>query len=271
MSKSFVVNQNIEELLSEDRSHLPIEHPVWKDKKIVICQPMLFPWVGTFEKIRISDIYVHYDDVQFSKGSFTNRVRIKTQDRDSWITVPIHLDYGEVINKVRIDNSQNWKLRHLAFLSQAYKKAKFKDDILDIVNQVYKENWEYISDLAIASMTELCSYYSLAPHAGFIRSSDIQAPGHSSERLLAIVQQLKGNVYICGYAGAHRYLDHELLERHSIHVQYIKYEKIEYPQLFGPFRAGVSMLDLVANTGPAGIDVIRSQPVAWREYQHSAN
>ena len=47
---------------------------------VVISQPMLFPWVGMFEQIRLADVYVHYTDVQFSKGSFVNRVQIKTAD-----------------------------------------------------------------------------------------------------------------------------------------------------------------------------------------------
>ena len=39
--------------------------------------------------IKLADIIVHYDDVQFSKGSFTNRVQIKTKDGFKWMTVPL--------------------------------------------------------------------------------------------------------------------------------------------------------------------------------------
>ena len=50
-------------------------------KKIVISQPMLFPWIGIFEQIKLSDVYVHYDDAQLPQGrSFINRVQIKTKD-----------------------------------------------------------------------------------------------------------------------------------------------------------------------------------------------
>ena len=65
--------------------------------RVVISQPMLFPWVGLFEQIRAADVYVHYDDVQFSKGSFTNRVQIKTARGPRWLTVPgasVHV-YGK--------------------------------------------------------------------------------------------------------------------------------------------------------------------------------
>ena len=45
--------------------------------KVVISQSMFFPWVDFLEQLKLADLNVFYDDVQFSKGSFTNRVRIK--------------------------------------------------------------------------------------------------------------------------------------------------------------------------------------------------
>ncbi|MBC8123824.1 MAG: WbqC family protein, partial [Gemmatimonadaceae bacterium] len=56
---------------------------------VVISQPMLFPWIGMFEQICLADVYVHYDDVQFSKGSFSNRVQVKSASGSKWITVPL--------------------------------------------------------------------------------------------------------------------------------------------------------------------------------------
>ncbi|NBX37756.1 MAG: hypothetical protein EBR10_11170, partial [Planctomycetes bacterium] len=46
--------------------------------RIVISQSMYFPWVGFLEQMSLADIFVVYDDVQFSKGSFTSRVQAKT-------------------------------------------------------------------------------------------------------------------------------------------------------------------------------------------------
>ena len=49
--------------------------------RVVITQPMLFPWPGFFEQLCLADVYIYLDDVQFSKGSFTNRVQIEDGDR----------------------------------------------------------------------------------------------------------------------------------------------------------------------------------------------
>src|SRR5690606_29856763 len=80
---------------------------VKKPLVIVISQPMYFPWVGQLEQLRLADTFVFYDDVQFSKGSFSNRVQIKTEAGMRWMTVPLKdLHLGQLINGVALDQSR---------------------------------------------------------------------------------------------------------------------------------------------------------------------
>ena len=80
---------------------------------IVISQPMFFPWVGMFEQIRLADTYVHYSDVPFSKGSFVNRVQVKTAQGTPWMTVPLKsFSIGQSICDVEIDDQKDWRRKH---------------------------------------------------------------------------------------------------------------------------------------------------------------
>src|SRR5882672_1775792 len=99
---------------------------------VVISQPMFFPWVGMLEQLQAADVYVHYDDVQFSKGSFTNRVQVKTATGVKWLTVPLEdVHLGQLIKDVRVDSRRDWRKSHLSLLDQAYPQAK------EIVERVY--------------------------------------------------------------------------------------------------------------------------------------
>ena len=87
---------------------------------------MFFPWIGLFEQIRLADIYVHYVDVQFSKGSFTNRVQVKVATGSEWLTIPVrHEGLGMEIRNTRINLAQPWQRKHLQTLRQAYAKAPY--------------------------------------------------------------------------------------------------------------------------------------------------
>lgn len=235
-------------------------------KIVVISQPMLFPWVGLFEQIRCSSVYVHYDDVQFSKGSFTNRVQIKTAQGSKWLTVPLQgLRLGQAINEVRVADGSEWRTKHLAFLAQAFEHAKFRGDALSLVECVYAQPYTTIDQIAIASIDQVCAYFGLASAADFLCSSRLNAGGRSSGRVLDIVRMLGGSVYVTGH-GASRYLDHERFERSGVSVEYMKYDMRPYPQLYGEFTPYVSVLDLIANVGKAGKEYIASGTIPWRRF-----
>ena len=234
--------------------------------KIVISQPMFFPWIGLFEQISLADLYVHYDDVQFSKGSFVNRVQIKTQDGFKWMTVPLDdLKLGQHIKDVKISDKTNWRASHLDLLRQVYAKAPYQQDMLDIVSHVYSHTSQTISELSISSISEICKYFSINDPTDFLYSSKLGLPGTSSQRVLDVVKHLHGKTYITGH-GARQYLDHDLFEQNNIRVEYINYNKHVYPQLYGEFTPYVSILDLVANMGKSGRDTIDSQTIHWKEF-----
>ncbi|HEY9285117.1 MAG TPA: WbqC family protein [Pyrinomonadaceae bacterium] len=237
--------------------------------RVVISQPTFFPWVGTFEKIRIADIYVHLDDVSFSKGGFTNRSLIKTPEGPRWLTVPVQgLHLGQRINEVRVDNRQDWRRRHIDVLAHQYRKARFRSDMLGLVESVYsRSEWTLVSELSIGSIESVCAYFGLVPSRGFTRSSLIRASGAKSQKVLGIVKALGGTTYICGAGNQRvkdRYLDHGTFEDRGIRIEYMNYLKVPYGQLHGPFTPMVSVLDLIANEGQKGRAVFSSTAVHWR-------
>ena len=235
-------------------------------KSVVISQPMFFPWVGMFEQMRLADVYIHYDDVQFSKGSFTNRVQIKTAQGIQWLSMPLRdLHLGQEIRDVLVDERQGWRRKHLRTLEQAYAGSPFRDEMLALVEEVYGIASDRVSDLAAASMETLQRYLGLVNPAEIHWSSRLGIPGESSIRVLALVKHLGGDVYVTGH-GARNYLDHELFERKGVQVEYMRYQKLAYPQLHGEFTPYVSALDLVANQGVAGAGVICSTTLPWREF-----
>ncbi len=233
---------------------------------MVISQPMFFPWVGMFEQIRLADIYVHYSDVPFSKGSFVNRVQVKTATGSTWMTVPIRdFALGQPICEVRINYQKDWRHKHLTMLKQAYSKAPFCRDMLDIVDGVYADNHVTLDALSIASLEAVYDYLDLGDERKFIDIRELGVGGSSSQRVLDTVLKVGGDLYVTGH-GARNYLDHELFSRENVRVEYMDYRKTPYPQLHGPFTPFVSILDLIANTGRASVEYINSGSIYWKEF-----
>ena len=233
--------------------------------RIVVSQPMYFPWVGLLEQIRLADIFVFYDDVQFARGFF-NRVQIKTAHGTQWITVPrVGKSRDLKINEVRLDNGVDWRAAHRAALKHAYAKARYRDEMLAILDSALSEPAQTLADIGRNSTVKLAEYFGLLEGRRFLLSSELGIGGAASQRLFDIVKALGGSVYITGH-GARRYLDHDLFERNGIAVEYMKYEMQPYPQLYGAFTPFVSSLDLAANCGREGAALIASGTTGWRDF-----
>jgi hypothetical protein len=224
---------------------------------------MFFPWVGFFEQVRLADIFVHYDDVQLPQGrSFIRRVQIKTPNGSSWLSAPI-CKGANLISEAKLDDSQHWRETHRKKLRHNYTKAPFAPEMLALAEDAYAQKTDNLCEFNIYSIEKIAAYFGLTPC--FLRSSQLGVGGAKSERLLQIVQKVGGTTYITGH-GARNYLDHLLFEAAGIRVEYMHYQCLPYPQLYGAFTPFVSILDLIANMGREGRRYILSHSVYWKEF-----
>ncbi len=231
---------------------------------------MYFPWVGLLEQVRLADIFIHYDDVQYARG-FYNRVQAKTANGSKWITVPLSNHHrGQRIDEVLIDNQTDWRSQHRDALKQAYMKAPYRDEMLALVDEVFSKSAKFLSDVSRESIYALVRYFKLDTKVQFMSSSDMNIPGASSQRLHDLCVAVAADVYITGH-GARNYLDHDLFERSGINIEYMKYDIIPYSQLHGDFTPYVSALDLVANCGQEGARFITSNSIYWRDFLNEPN
>lgn len=238
--------------------------------RAVISQSMYFPWVGLLEQLRLADIFIHYDDVQYTRGVF-NRVQVKTVHGRKWMTVPLRdRHHGQNIDEIQIDERTDWRSQHRKLLKHAYINAPYCEDMLFLVDEVFSKKLVTLSDISRESIYALARYFDISNGTRFISSTDLGVTGSSSQRLCDLCSSVKAKVYVTGH-GARNYLDHELFEKFGISVEYMNYLMCSYPQLHSEFNPYVTSLDLVANCGKEGVNVIRSNSIHWKEFLNESN
>lgn len=230
---------------------------------LVISQPMLFPWSGFFEQMMLADIYYFLDDAQFSKGSFTNRIQIKIGDGIKWMTIPLAGKGSfQTISELQAA-SGDWRASHMSLLKQAFRAAPYAADALDLAERVYGH--EGICNLLIASIELSADYLGISDGQMRARTSELNIDGISWQRVLTLTQRAGANRYLTGH-GAASYLDHEAFERTGIAVEYMRYSRTPWPQAGIEFTPYVSILDLIANAGPAARSFLLPQSESWRTF-----
>ncbi|RUL76750.1 WbqC family protein [Dyella choica] len=238
--------------------------------QLVISQSMYFPWVGLLEQVKLADAFVHYDDVQFTRG-FYNRVQIRSESSTRWLTVPTKKHPREtLIDHVLVDDSFDWREQHRNTLTQYYRHSPYFEDMIGVFDDAHSIHATSLADVSRESIMAMVRYFGLNNRCRFIPSASLDVHGRSSERLLAICRKLEATVYITGH-GARNYLDHELFESNGVEVRYMNYQKIPYPQSGNEFTPFVSGLDLIANCGRNGAKHICSGTVSWKEFANGSH
>ena len=82
-------------------------------KRVAIVQSNYIPWKGYFDLIRLSDEFILYDDVQYTRRDWRNRNRVKTPQGLQWLTIPVEVKgkYHQRIRDTRISDS-GWGSQH---------------------------------------------------------------------------------------------------------------------------------------------------------------
>lgn len=216
--------------------------------KVGIIQSNYIPWRGYFDFINQVDIFVLYDDIQYTKGSLRNRNTIKDKNKINFITVPIKKYSGFVsINSLKISNFTNWKVRHINQLHNAYSQAHFFAPLIDEFYHIISANHTTLSALNATLLQWICNL--LAIKTPIVASENFNATGHKTQRLVDILEKLGADTYLSG-PSAQCYLDYNLLREANIGLEFKTYDYDPYPQLNPPFAGNVSILDLLFNVGP---------------------
>jgi hypothetical protein len=231
---------------------------------VVISQPMFLPWLGMFEQAGMADEFVHYDDVQFSKGSFSNRVQLKTAGGTIWLTAPLDRNRsGRAINETWMRPGAEWRPQQLRSISQALARAPHAREAMALAEELYAMETDNLADFNIACMERLAGW--LGVEARFRRSSAMGIQGSNTGRVLDICLSLGATRYVTGH-GAANYLDHGAFEAAGVEVRYIDYARLPYPQPHGDFTPFVTVLDAIACRGKDTRRLMTSGTLAWREF-----
>lgn len=225
--------------------------------RIGVIQSSYVPWRGYFDFIANVDAFVFHDDIQYTKGDWRNRNRIKTKKGTEWLTVPVHYKkVSQLICETSIDPSTAWQQKHLRKVQESYREAPYVNVALDILASVQVTKAETISNLNIELTKRICNYLCIT--TPLIASSELSLVGAKTDRLIDLLKKLNATTYLSG-PNADAYLNKEAFRQNGIRLEYKSYDYDPYPQLWGSFEGAVTVLDLIANCGPDAKAHIRSK------------
>ena len=114
--------------------------------RVAVLQSNYVPWRGYFDLIHDVDVFIFYDEVQYTKNDWRNRNRIVTPNGLQWLTVPVFGSTGKSIREVEIVPGR-WGEKHYQALRTYYGKAPFFEMYRPWLEEVYRQDWRSLSAL----------------------------------------------------------------------------------------------------------------------------
>lgn len=229
-------------------------------KKVAIIQSNYIPWKGYFDIINMADEFVLYDDVQYTRRDWRNRNKIKINNNLQWLTIPVEVKtkYFQLIKDTKIADNK-WMYKHLQSIRHNYSKAKYYDEYISIFEKLYRacEGKIYLSDVNFTFIRAICDILNIKTQLSWSMDYLITSTDNT-EKLLEICKKSNATEYISGPT-AKSYLNLKLFEEANIKLTWMDYSGYrEYDQLYPPFEHGVSIIDMIFNTGKYAYKYMKS-------------
>ncbi|MRR09389.1 hypothetical protein EG831_04790 [bacterium] len=219
-------------------------------------QPNYLPWTGFFHKMARCDIFVLLDGVQYARRSYTARCLVKQADgAKHWLSVPVRKTgrYDQKISEVEVHNEKPWQEAHRRTLEACYARAPHFAAHQALLDLAYGRPWDNLGEMNIALLKMLTEQLGISPR--IVRQSELGIDARSTELLIALCTKLGADTYRSGPSGQ-KYLDDAKFAQAGIRLDVFRYWPKPYPQLWGGFVPGLSVIDMLFN---CGADAVRQE------------
>jgi len=227
-------------------------------KKVAILQSNYIPWRGYFDLINHVDEFIIYDDMQYTKRDWRNRNIIKTANGLKWLSIPVSVKgkFNQKIKDTQIVDS-SWQINHLKSIQLNYSKSKYFGLIMALIEPLYNnQNYTNLSDCNYTFIKSINNFLNINTKISY--SSDFFLEDEKNKRLVSLVLQTEGNVYVSG-PSAKDYIDLDLFKKNNILIEWYNYYNYKsYRQSWGSFENNVTIIDLLMNEGPNAINFLKS-------------
>lgn len=228
-----------------------------------IHQPHFLPWMGYFNKVFHSDVFVWLHNVQYRKNYFQNRTKIKNPRTDEafWLTVPVKASLDTAIDQV-LQADTKWDRKAIGTIQQFYQHAPFYKGWANDLTKFFRASDKNLDEL---NFELFCFLLNELNYKGRIVRVENLFPLNEdpNQRLIEICEKVGANTYIAG-KGGRNYVDLPRWDAADIQVQWQDFDagSITYPQLGNTFLPGLSIIDCIFNVGTE--ETAKIIDSAWR-------
>lgn len=205
-------------------------------------QPYLFPYIGYWQLMNMSNIYVISDSMQYIKKGYINRNNILIDGNPHLFTLDVSRIHSKtLINEVKVGiHSPNIAKT----IKHTYKKAPYFKEVYPMLEQILLNDEKNLAKYLGYSIERVSQYLDM--DTKIIYLSDLQGETllRGQDRVIDICKRLNVDQYVNAIGGQELYAKKDFLKE-GIKLNFLKTGDIEYRQFKNEFVPNLSIIDVM--------------------------
>ncbi len=215
---------------------------------LALMQPYFFPYLGYFDLICQTDLWVVFDTAQYIRRGWMHRNRIlHPQAGWQYVSVPISKQpRATPIDRIRIAEDSSWRERIPRQLQHYHKHAPFYADTVALVTRCLQQHNPLLARLNVGILAEICCELGL--RFDYVYLSELNLPlgpiHEPGDWALHVAEALGADRYL-NPPGGHDLYSAERFEQHGIQLALQSPLQFSYACPPYEFVASLSIIDVL--------------------------
>lgn len=212
--------------------------------KAAIMQPYFFPYAGYFQLIAAVDLFILYDNIQYTKNGWINRNRLCRNGGAVTFSLPLKgaSDYLDVCDRELAAEFKREKL--LNQIKGAYQRAPYFAQIFALIECIVLYEDNNLFRFLHHSICRTCEHLGVRTEIRISSSIAIDHKLKNQDKVLALCSAVGARTYVNAIGGVDLYSKEAFLEK-GMDLKFISAHALEYAQFENVFVPALSIIDML--------------------------
>lgn len=214
------------------------------DLKLGIMQPYFLPYLGYFQLLEAVDLFILYDNIQYTKKGWINRNRMLQNAKEQVFSIPIKKDsdFLNICERSLPGTFNQQKL--LNQIAGAYRRAPYFAQTFQLLEKIIRAEERNLFMYIHNSISKVCEHIGLKTKIKVSSKVPINHELKNEEKVLAICKKEGASTYINSGGGIKLY-SKTRFEAEGVALKFINVEPLIYEQFDHQFVQNLSILDVL--------------------------
>lgn len=217
-------------------------------------QPYVFPYLGYFQLIKATDVFILLDTVKFIKGGWINRNMLSSADGPQRFTLPVKTPTSSrsLIADVELHEAERYRKKFFKTVSQLYRSAPNFASVYQLLQRAYTQGEANLTKCLEHMLQVICQALDINTPIYRASTRYVSDMGQGQARVIEICRREEATTYINAEGGVALY-DPRSFADHGIALRFLRHLPCAYHNNAPTFYPRLSIVDLMMFNNPATI------------------